>query len=90
MLCLSDPLRGTFKLKGVTFDCELSMAKSPSELLSAARWELRKLLGIRHFYTDADLVLVVLYRLLSYLEYRTPAIYDATRSILRRLDAVQT
>ena len=27
---------------------------------------------------------------MSYLEYRTPAIYHATRAILRRLDTVQT
>ena len=35
---------------------------------------------------------MILYKahLLSFLEYRTPAIYHATRAILRRLDIVQT
>ena len=90
MLSLSDPLGGTFKLLGVTFDSELSMAESISELVSAAGWKLRTLLRTRRFYTDADLVVLYKAHLLSYLEYRTPAIYHATRAILRRLDYVQT
>ena len=52
--------------------------------------KLRTLLCTRRFYTDADLVVLYKAHLLSYLEYRTPAIYHATRAILRRLDAVQT
>ena len=90
VLSLTDPLGDTFKLLGVTFDSELSMAESISELVSAAGWKLRTLLRTRRFYTDADLVVLYKAHLLSYLEYRTPAIYHATRAILRRLDAVQT
>ena len=66
------------------------MAESISELVSAAGWKLRTLLRTRRFYTDADLVVLYKAHLLSYLEYRTPAIYHATRAILCRLDAVQT
>ena len=66
------------------------MAESISELVSAAGWKLRTLLRTRRFYTDADLVVLYKAHLLSYLEYRTPAIYHATRAILSRLDAVQT
>jgi len=90
VLSLTDPLGDTFKLLGVTFDSELSMAESISELVSAAGWKLRTLLRTRRFYTDADLVVLYKAHLLSYLEYRTPAIYHATRAILCRLDAVQT
>ena len=90
MLSLSDPLGGTFKLLGVTVDSGLHMAESISELVSAASWKLRTLLRTRRFYTDADLVVLYKPHLLSYLEYRTPAIYHATRAILRRLDYVQT
>ena len=45
-----------------------------------------------HFfiYSDADLVLFYKSHLLSFLEYRTPAIYHATRAVLSRLDAVQS
>ena len=78
VLSLSDPLGGTFKLLGVTFDPELSMAESVSELVSAAGWKLRTLLRTRRFYTDADLVVLYKAHLLSFLEYRTPAIYHAT------------
>ena len=90
MLSLSDPLGGSFKLLGVTFDTELAMADSISELVSAAGWKLRTLLRTRRFYTDADLVVLYKAHLLSFLEYRTPAVYHATRAILRRLDAVQS
>ena len=48
------------------------------------------LLRTRRFYTDADLVVLYKAHLLSYLEYRTPAIYHATRVVLGRLDAVQS
>ena len=65
------------------------MADAISELVSAAGWKLRTLIRARRFYTDADLV--VLYKALSssFLEYRTPAIYHATRACLRRLDALR-
>ena len=64
------------------------MAESISELVSAAGWKLRTLLRTRRFYTDADLVVLYKAHLLSYLEYRTLAIYHAARAILRRLDNV--
>ena len=74
----------------MTFDPELSMVDAVSEIVSAAGWKLRTLLRTRRFYTDSDLVVLYKSHLLSYLEYRTPAIYHATRAILCRLDAVQT
>ena len=66
------------------------MADAISELVSAAGWKLRTLLRTRRFYTDADLVILYKAHLLSFLEYRTPAIYHATRAVLVRLDAVQS
>ena len=44
----------------------------------------------QRFYTDADLVVLYKVHLLSFLEYRTPAIYHATREVLARLDSVQS
>ena len=41
------------------------------------------------FHTDADVVVLYETHLLSYLEYITPAIYHATRAILRRRDNLQ-
>ena len=89
VLSTSDPEGSAFKLLGVPFDTELSMANAVSELVSSAGWKLRTLLRTRRFYTDADLVVLYKAHLLSYLEYRTPALYHATRVVISRLDAVQ-
>ena len=90
ILSLSDPSGSLFNLLGVPFDPQLSMADAISELVSTAGWKLRTILRTRRFYTDADLVILYKAHLLSFLEYRTPTIYHATRAVLRRLDAVQT
>ena len=90
VVSLSDPWGSSFKLLGVPFDTGLSMASAVSEMVSAAGWKLRVILRTRRFYTDADLVLFYKSHLLSFLEYRTPAIYHATRAVLSRLDAVQS
>ena len=66
------------------------MAGAVSDIVSAAGWKLRVILRTRRFYSDADLVLFCKAHLLSFLEYRTPAIYHATRAVLSRLDAVQS
>ena len=66
------------------------MADAIFELVSAAGWKLRTLIRTRRFYTDADLVVLYKTHLLSFLEYRTPTVYHATRGCLRRLDAVQS
>ena len=90
ILSLSDPWGDSFNLLGVPFDTCLSMAGAVSDIVSAAGWKLRVILRTRRFYSDADLVLFFKAHLLSFLEYRTPAIYHATRAVLSRLDAVQS
>ena len=65
------------------------MGQAVSEMVASAGWKLRTLLRTRRFYTDADLITMYKAHLLSYLGYRTPAIYHAIRAVLRRLDAVQ-
>ena len=90
VLSLSEPCGGNFKLLGLPFDTELSMACAVSEIVSAAGWKLRTLLRTRRFYTDVDMIMFYKAHLLSYLEYWTPAIYHAIRAVLSRLDAVQT
>ena len=90
IISLSDPIGGEFEMLGVIFDTALSMSAAISELVSAAGWKLRTLIRTRRFYSEADLVILYKAHLLSFLEYRTPAIYHATRALLRRLDAVQS
>ena len=77
------------KLLGVPFDTELSMGQAVSDLVSSAGWKLRTLLLTTRFYSDADLIVLYTGHLLSYLEYRTPAIYHSIRAGLCRLDAAQ-
>ena len=60
VISVSDPSGENFKMLGVSFDPELSMADAIAELVSAASWKLRTLIRTRRFYTHADLV--VLYK----------------------------
>ena len=55
----------------------------------SAGWKLKTLIQTRRFHTDAQLASLYKAHLLSYLEYRTPAIYHAKRDVLDKLDRVQ-
>jgi hypothetical protein len=90
ILSKTDAYGPEFKILGVTFDSALTMASCVEEVVNAARWKLKMLLRTKRYYTDAELVTLYKAHLLSYLEYRTPAIYHATRDVLERLDRVQT
>jgi hypothetical protein len=90
ILLKSEPGGEDFKILGVVFDPSLTMRSAVEEVVQEASWKLKMLLRTRRYYTDAELVLLYKAHLLSYLEYRTPAIYHATREVLQRLDRVQT
>ena len=90
ILSLTDSFGESFKLLGITFDGKLSMAEAVDEVVAAAGWKLRRLLRTKRYYSDADLIVLFEAHMLSFLEYRTCAIYHATRTVLRKLDAVQT
>ena len=80
---------GNLKMLGVEMDMSLSMKVTVHEVVAAAGWNLRMLIRTKLFYTDAELIGLYKTQLLSYLEYRTPAIYHAKRDVLRPLDRVQ-
>jgi len=90
IMTLHEPAGTSFTLLGVLFDDGLAMAGAVSHLIDEAGWKLRTLVRTRSFYSDAELIMLYKAHLLSFLEYRTPAIYHATRTILERLDMVQT
>ena len=79
-----------FKFLGVTFDVTLAMDKAVSDVVVEAGWKLKMLIRTRMFYTDAELILLYKAHMLSYLEYRTPAIYHAKRDVLQKLDMIQS
>ena len=89
ILSLADPVGETFRMLGVIFDGALTMAGAVEEVVNDATGKLRTLLRTRRYYNDAELIVLYKSHLLSFIEYRTPAIYHARRAILVRLDSVQ-
>ena len=65
------------------------MVDAIGDVVTDAGWKLKSLMRSGRFYCDAELVLLYKSHLLSFLEYRTPAIYHARRDALSRLDSVQ-
>ena len=90
ILTMTEPAGTSFKLLGVVYDDALVMDEVVAEVVQETSWKIRMLLRTRRFYTDADLILLYKAHVLSFIEYRTPAIYHATRAILSWLDAIQT
>ena len=68
----------------------LDMGEAVAEVVREAGWKLRNLLRARRYYCDADLIILYKAHILSFLEFRTPAIYHARRDALSRLDKVQS
>ena len=89
VLSLSEPTEGLFKVFGVRFDCALDMRDAVHSLASSARWKAKMVLRSRRYHCVADLVHLYKTHVLSFVEYRTPAIYDAKREYLRRLEDAQ-
>ena len=84
------PFGPTFTLLGVQFDTGLSMSTAVTKLHNSAMWKLRTLLRARRFYEVEETITTYKTKILSYLEYRTPAIYHANGTLLLQIDGVQT
>ena len=78
-----------FRLLGVPFDHALSMRDAVVELVSEATWKMASILRTARFFTDSELVNLYKNQLLSYLEYRTAAIFHACDTVLAQLDKFQ-
>ena len=59
------------------------------ELVDGVNWEMRTLMRTARFYSDAEMVNLYKSQILSYVEYRTAAIYHTCESSIQRLDRVQ-
>ena len=86
MLSRTDPYGPNFKLLGVIFDCRLFMDDAVRAVTAKVKWTLQMLLRSRRSFTTQDLVIQYKQQVLSCIEYRTGAIYQATTSVLRQLD----
>ena len=80
---------GNWEQLGVNFDTALTMEDAVRETVAEAGWKLRTLQRSARFHIDRELVNLYKARVLSYLEYRTPAVYHATCTVLGPLDRLQ-
>ena len=78
-----------FKLLGIRFDCKLLMADTVFELVNDCRWKLNAILRTKRFNNGQQLITLYKAQLLSYIEYRTAAIYHACQHSLDALERVQ-
>eukprot|EP00959_Pyramimonas_sp_CCMP1952_P445177 9321525-Pyramimonas_sp.AAC.1 len=66
------------------------MVDAVESCVAAASWRILSIVRTRRFYNDAELVNLYKSHVLSFIEYRTSAIYHASASVLAPLDALQT
>ena len=59
------------------------------DVVSQACWELTTILRTRRFHGVSQLVQVYKSKVLSFVEYRTPAVHHAAKTTLAGIDAVQ-
>ena len=83
------PFGNGFTLLGVHFDTGLTMTEAVNKLHWNASWKLRSLLRCRRYYDTTEIISMYKAKILSYLEYRTPAVYHATATLLSSIDNVQ-
>ena len=74
-----------FRILGAGFDCRLVMGEAVREVVTDISWKLRTVLRSRRFHTVQDMVDLYKSRVVSYVEYRTVALYHASDSVLKPL-----
>ena len=77
------PRRENIKLLGVEFDCKLFMNDAVHDLAKECRWKLKAILRTRKFNTGEGLINLYKAQILSFIEYRTAAIYHACSTALQ-------
>ena len=60
------------------------------EMVGEATWKMAAILRTGKFFTDGELVNLYKSQLISYVEYRTAAIYHACNTVLAPLDSFQS
>ena len=83
----AQPYGDPFKLLGICFDCKLRMDLAVRDVVSQASWELTTILTTRRFHGVSQLVQVYKSKVLSFVEYRTPAVHHAAKTTLAGIDA---
>ena len=74
---------------GVEFDCRLIMRDAVHQCAVEAGWKIKCVLRPQRYFTTTETVKLYLSHVLSFIEYRTPAIAHAAPSILVEIDQLQ-
>ena len=90
VLCKDTPEGEELKALGILFDGKLTMTSTVKEMVSEAQRRIRVLERSASYFEVAQLLTRYKARVLSYLEYRTAAVYHATDTVIEPLDRVQT
>ena len=83
-----EPEGEAFKILGVVFDTGLYMTEAIKTLSREANWKLRTLLHTKRNFSTEEIINLFKSRILSFIEYRTPAIYHASTTHLEQIDAI--
>ena len=78
-----------FTILGIDFDLKLNMYRVVDDCVCQAGWKLRTLLRSRRFFSLPELLQHYKSQVLSFIEYRTPALTHASTTVLAPLDAAQ-
>ena len=90
VLSTDDPTNGSFRILGIEFDGKLSMHCAIAEMVQAVKWKVVMVTRSRRYYNDAELVCMYKAHILSFVEYRTAAIFHATQTELETVDRIQS
>jgi hypothetical protein len=78
-----------FRILGVLFNCRMSMKEAVKEITSEATRRVNVILRARRFLSTAQLVGMYKCQVLSFIEYRTSALFHCDSWTLSSLDHVQ-
>jgi len=83
------PAGDNFNVLGVVFDPRLVMEDAVTSLVRECRWKLAQLLRGQAYFEVEKMVRLYKAHFLSFIEYRTAALYHASCSVLLPLDRMQ-
>ena len=89
IIALKNSVGPNFRLLGVPFDNALRMKDAMVEIVESATWKMGATPKTARYLNDGELIQVYDSKLLSFLEYRTAAIYNACNTTLLPLDNFQ-
>ena len=85
-----DPYGKSFKLLGAVYDTKLIMDETVHKIVTSVGWKLKMLFRMRSYFVIAKFVTLYKSQIWSSLEWATPAIFHASKTILDSIDKIQS